>query len=76
MVENFQTVVTVLQTGGPWAIMVIVGAMYWKKDQYINRLHQMILDGSIKQTEAMLAMKTAIDGLKDLLKELPDRLSK
>ena len=74
MVDEFAQVISLLQTSGPFAILVFLGYAYWKQNSYIQKLHSQILESSIANVQAMTEMSKAIDGLKDALNSLNARM--
>lgn len=65
--EWLTSIVDVLKTGGPWAILVILGLAYWKKDQECTSAYLLMKDLSVAQTAAMTKLKDAISQLTDTL---------
>ena len=74
LANEFEKLVNVLMSGGPYALLVGLAFAYWRKDQYIGHLHKQILDVSVQNVQAITAMKEAISGLKDALNSLSSKL--
>jgi hypothetical protein len=74
LAEEFEKLVNVLMAGGPYAIVVALTIAYWRKEQYIARLHKSILDTSMQNVQAITSMKEVIGGLKDALNLLSAKL--
>jgi hypothetical protein len=70
----FEKLVSVLMSGGPYALLGALAIAYYRKDQYIGQLHKQILDVSVQNVQAITAMKEAIGGLKDALNSLSSKL--
>lgn len=74
MAAEFEKLVSVLMSGGPYALLVGLAFAYWRKDQYVGQLHKQILDLSVQNVQAITSMKEAITGLKDALNSLSLKL--
>lgn len=74
MAAEIKALVEVLATGGPYAVIVFLGLAYWSQQKYIRDLHQKLIDMSTSQVQAMGALKTSVDGLKDTMAALNARL--
>jgi hypothetical protein len=68
--ESIKEIVSILESSGPYAILVFLGMAYWRQQQYIAALHSKILDSSEKNAVAMTAMEKAVESLTVLIQKL------
>ena len=65
--EMFKTAVELLQTSGPYAILVFLGYAYWHKDQQLSTLYRELIGMIESQTQASTKMEAALLGLRDII---------
>lgn len=65
--EMFKTAVDLLQTSGPYAIVVFLAYAYWRKDQQLSELYRELIGIVEGQTSAATKMEAALLGLRDVV---------
>lgn len=65
--ELLTEILTFLQTGGPWAITILLGVALYKKDQECKNAYKTMNDLSLSQTKALLQLESTVKALKDIL---------
>lgn len=61
-------VAQLLETFGPWAVVVILGYAYVRKDRQLHDLHERVLAIAEDQTETNAKVGSTLDGLKEVIK--------
>lgn len=63
--EVIKSAVDLLQTGGPYAIVVFLAVAYYRKDQQLTNLYRELIGMVEGQTSAATKMESALVGLRD-----------
>ncbi len=78
MVELVTDLSQALQTGGPWALLVVMGIAYWRKDQSIRELHRShraeIIELLQSQRKESAEAVAAVTLMKDTAEEMKEAL--
>lgn len=71
--ELFASTVGILQTGGPYAIVVFLGWAYFKKDSQLTSLYRELITLVESQATSATKMESALLSLKDVINTIAQR---
>lgn len=72
--EHFAAVIEALKTGGPYALVVLIGWAYTKERANNKELYLKVIDLTQQLTTSNTELKAAMTALKDAMNVLASRL--